>query len=80
MGYEDRLLIDGELVGAEGGRTFETLNPATGQVICEPADASVADAERAIGAARRAFDDTDWASNRDLRLRGLRQLHEALVA
>ena len=32
MGYEDRLLIDGELVAAEGGRTFATLNPATGAV------------------------------------------------
>ena len=80
MGYEDRLLIDGELVAAEGGRTFATLNPATGQVIAEPADASVADAERAIAAARRAFDETDWATNRDLRLRCLRQLHEALIA
>jgi len=79
MGYEDRLLIDGELVAAEGGRTFATLNPATGQVLCKLADATVGDADRAIAAARRAFDGTDWATNRDLRLRCLRQLHEALV-
>ena len=38
MGYEDRLLIDGELVAAEGGRTFETLNPATGEVLTTVAD------------------------------------------
>ncbi len=79
MGYEDRLLIDGELVAAEGGRTFATLNPATGAVICELADATVGDADRAVAAARRAFDETDWATDRDLRLRGLRQLHQALI-
>ena len=79
MGYEDRLLIDGELVAAEGGRTFATLNPATGAVICELADATVGDAGRAVAAARRAFDETDWATDRDLRLRSLRQLHQALI-
>ncbi len=79
MGYEDRLLIDGELVAAEGGRTFATLNPATGAVICELADATVGDADRAVAAARRAFDETDWATDRDLRLRSLRQLHQALI-
>ena len=79
MGYEDRLLIDGELVAAEGGRTFATLNPATGAVLCEVADASVGDADRAIAAARRAFDETDWAADRELRLGCLRQLHQALV-
>ncbi|MCB1016528.1 MAG: aldehyde dehydrogenase family protein [Acidimicrobiales bacterium] len=79
MGYEDRLLIDGELVAAEGGRTFETLNPATGEVLTTVADATTGDADRAVAAARRAFDETDWATNRERRVRGLRQLHEALI-
>ena len=35
--------------------------------------------ERAVGAARRAFDETDWASNPELRKRCLRQLQEALA-
>src|SRR4029077_15518347 len=39
----------------------------------------VADAERAVAAARRAFDETDWSTNVELRLRGLRQLHEGLL-
>src|SRR5687768_10021396 len=78
MWHEERLLIDGELVEAEGGRKYETINPATGDVLGEVADASVADAQRAIAAARRAFDETSWSTDRDLRARCLHQIHEAL--
>ena len=77
--HEENLLIDGELVPAEGGRTFETLNPATGQVLGVAADASLADTDRAIQAARTAFDTTDWSTDHELRQRCLHQLHEALV-
>ena len=57
--FERRMLIDGELVdGSEG--TFGVLNPATEETLGEVADASTADMQRAIGAARRAFDETDW--------------------
>ena len=79
MWHEERLLIDGELVAAEGGRTFETVDPSTGEVLGTAADASLADADRAMDAARRAFDTSSWATDVGLRLRGLRQLHEALV-
>ena len=43
-------------------------------------DATVADAEAAIAAARTAFDTTDWSTNTELRVRCLEQLHAALVA
>ena len=76
--HEDRLLIDGELVPAENGATYETISPATEEVLGAAADASVADAERAISAARRAFDTTTWSRDRELRVRCLRQLHQAL--
>ena len=79
MWHEERLLIDGKLVDAAKTATYETLNPATGAVLGVAADASPADAEHAIGAARRAFDTTDWSRDRELRVRGLRQLHAALV-
>ena len=59
--HEDRLLIDGELVPAEGGATYASINPATGEEVASAADASLADTERAIAAARRAFDESDWA-------------------
>ena len=75
---EVRMLIDGELVEAASGERFENVNPATEEVLGEVADASAEDMQRAIGAARRAFDDTDWSTNRALRKRCLEQLQDAL--
>jgi acyl-CoA reductase-like NAD-dependent aldehyde dehydrogenase len=77
--FETRMLIDGKLVAGEAG-TFPNRNPATEEVLGEVADASKADMRRAIDAARRAFDETGWATDRALRKRCLEQLHEALVA
>ncbi len=77
--YENaRLLIDGQLVAASGGRTFENINPATEEVIGLVPDASVEDADRAIAAARRAFDESQWANDHALRARCLRQLRDGL--
>ncbi|MEH0421295.1 aldehyde dehydrogenase family protein [Streptomyces sp. B21-083] len=69
-------LIDGKLVSADS--TFPSHNPATGELLGRAPDATKADAEAAISAARRAFDTSGWATDRDLRLRCLRQLHTAL--
>src|SRR5580658_2813329 len=77
---EIRMLIDGELVEAASGQRFENVNPATEEVLGEVADAAAADMQHAIAAARRSFDETDWASNRALRKRCLEQLQEALEA
>jgi aldehyde dehydrogenase (NAD+) len=74
----DRMLIDGELVPAGTGRTFDNVNPATEEVIGSVPDADATDVERAIGAARRAFDTTDWSTNVELRRRCLVQLRDAL--
>jgi aldehyde dehydrogenase (NAD+) len=75
---EHRMLIDGKLTEAGTGETFENVDPATEEVIGQVADASPEDMERAIDAARRAFDETDWATNPDFRKRCLRQLRDAL--
>ena len=77
--HEDRLLIDGELVAAEGGRAYDTISPSTEEVLGTAADATLVDTQRAITAARRAFDTTDWSRDTALRQRCLRQLHQALV-
>jgi betaine-aldehyde dehydrogenase len=53
----ENLLIDGERVPAAEGATFETVNPATGAVFREVAQAGPGDADRAVRAAARAFDD-----------------------
>ncbi len=50
------LLIDGQKVPSVSGRTFETLNPATEQVIATIAAGDEADVDRAVAAARRAFE------------------------
>ncbi|MCK5751371.1 MAG: aldehyde dehydrogenase family protein, partial [Mycobacterium sp.] len=68
-----RLLIGGQLLEAE--HTFASLNPATGDVLGYAPDASVADAEAAITAARHAFDEGTWATDTALRIRCLEQLH-----
>lgn len=75
---ERRLLIDGQLVDSSAGATFENVNPATEQVLGVVADGTVADMERAVAAARRAFDTTAWATDRELRRRCLLQLQAAL--
>jgi aldehyde dehydrogenase (NAD+) len=75
---EQRMLIDGELVFADSGRTFDNMNPATEEVLGQVADGSAAEIHRAIDAARRALDETDWSTDFDLRRRCLRQLQEAL--
>jgi acyl-CoA reductase-like NAD-dependent aldehyde dehydrogenase len=72
-----RMLIDGQLVDA--AQTFATLNPATGEVLGYAPDASTADAEAAVAAARRAFDTSGWATDVALRIRCLEQFHQALV-
>ena len=74
---QSQLLVDGKLVAARGG-VFNTVNPATEEVLGVAANATAADMGDAIGAARRAFDETDWSTNTELRVRCLRQLREAL--
>ncbi|HXQ91140.1 MAG TPA: aldehyde dehydrogenase family protein, partial [Acidimicrobiales bacterium] len=76
---EERMLIDGALVPSSTGAVFETLNPATEEVLGVAADASGEDAERALSAARRAFDESSWSTDLALRVRCLRQLQAAML-
>jgi aldehyde dehydrogenase (NAD+) len=77
---ETRNLIDGKLVGAKSGATFENVNPATEEVIGVCADGTKDDMSAAIAAARRAFDETDWSTNHAFRKKCLTQLSDALQA
>lgn len=52
----EKLLIDGRRVAALSGRSFETLNPATGEVITKVAEAGVEDVDTAVRSARAAFE------------------------
>lgn len=77
---ESRMLIDGELVAATAGAEFDNVSPATGFVLGRTAAAETEDMDRAIAAARRAFDESDWSTNRTLRKRCMDQLQSAIEA
>ena len=54
-----RLLIDGQWI--DGAKKFATINPATEEVLAEVVEASATDVDRAISAARKAFEDRNGA-------------------
>nr|WP_156645422.1 aldehyde dehydrogenase family protein [Lentibacillus sp. JNUCC-1] len=54
------MIINGERMESASGETFETYNPATGEVLARVAKANEADAEKAVQAARQAFDHGKW--------------------
>jgi aldehyde dehydrogenase (NAD+) len=56
-----KLSINGEFVDAASGKTFEAIDPGTEAPIATVAQAGKADAEKAITAARKAFDRGDWS-------------------
>ena len=58
---ETRAYIDDRFVDAASGETFETINPATGEVLARVASCDQADAELAVAHARRAFDGGEWS-------------------
>jgi acyl-CoA reductase-like NAD-dependent aldehyde dehydrogenase len=75
---DERMLIDGELQFTGSGATFDVIHPASEEVAGRATDGTVADMERAVGAARRAFDAGDWSRDLEFRYHCLTQLHEAL--
>ncbi len=57
---QHRMLIDGRFVLAASGKTFPVYNPATGEVVAQVPEAEAEDVDRAVIAARRAFDEGPW--------------------
>lgn len=66
---QTQLFIGGQWRPAQSGKTFETINPATEEVIADVAEADAADVELAVLAARKAFDEGPWP-RMDARKRG----------
>src|ERR1039457_6778041 len=56
----NKLLINNEWTAAASGRTFATINPSTGEEICQVAEADQEDVDRAVKAARQAFEGGPW--------------------
>src|ERR1051325_4482448 len=57
---QTKMLIDGKWINSTSGRTFETINPATGDVIANVAEGEAPDVDKAVKAARKAFDKGPW--------------------
>ncbi|XP_010914166.1 aldehyde dehydrogenase family 2 member B7, mitochondrial [Elaeis guineensis] len=58
--HHTQLLINGQFVDAASGKTFPTLDPRTGEMIAHVAEGDVEDVNRAVAAARKAFDEGPW--------------------
>src|SRR5258708_2621728 len=75
-----QLFINGKWQDSASGKTFQTLNPATGEAICQVAEADKADVDLAVKAARKAFEEGPWpkmnASDRGRLLNRLADLVE----
>ncbi|HEX3875344.1 MAG TPA: aldehyde dehydrogenase family protein [Bryobacteraceae bacterium] len=75
-----KLLINNRWVASQSGKTFPTINPATGEEICQVAEADAADVNIAVAAARAAFEKGPWrkmqASDRGRLLNKLADLME----
>jgi aldehyde dehydrogenase (NAD+) len=54
------MLIGGKWVDSQSGKTFPTVNPATGETICQVAEGDKADIDQAVKAARKAFESGPW--------------------
>ncbi|HLQ28838.1 MAG TPA: gamma-aminobutyraldehyde dehydrogenase [Ktedonobacteraceae bacterium] len=58
---EYKLLINGELVNSSSGKTVDDIGPASGQSIAQVPESSLEDVNRAVAAAREAYDDGRWS-------------------
>jgi aldehyde dehydrogenase (NAD+) len=58
---QTKLLIGNKWVDSESGKRFDTINPATGEVICSVAEADAADVDKAVRSARKAFEEGEWS-------------------
>jgi phenylacetaldehyde dehydrogenase len=56
-----KMLIDGHLVDASAGKSFPVYNPANGEIICHVPEGDYIDVDKAVHAARRAFDSGPWS-------------------
>lgn len=61
LSFRSQAFIDGRFADAASGKTFASVNPATGEVLAQVAECDEADVNRAVAAGRRAFEDGRWS-------------------
>jgi gamma-glutamyl-gamma-aminobutyraldehyde dehydrogenase len=62
LSFRGQAFIDGKFVDAASGKTFDSINPATGAVLTQVAECDEEDINRAVAAARTAFEDGRWSN------------------
>ena len=78
--FRSQLFINGEYVSAASGKTFPVLNPANNETLTELAEADVEDVNRAVDAARKAFDNGPWPKMKTAeRAKMIRRFAELMV-
>ncbi|MCW2517199.1 MAG: aldA [Mycobacterium sp.] len=78
VSLEGRLFIGGEFQESSSGRRYDVINPADESVIASAADGNAEDVTRAVDAAVKAIDTTDWTTNHGFRRKALQQFQDAL--
>ncbi|NVO58478.1 aldehyde dehydrogenase [Rhodobacteraceae bacterium B1Z28] len=61
LSFRNQAFIDGKFVDAASGKTFDCINPATGEVLAQVAECDEEDVNRAVAAGRAAFEDGRWS-------------------
>ena len=69
IGAPRQMFINGQFVNAASGRTFDTPNPATGETLARVAEGDAEDINRAVTAARKAFEEGPWSRMTPVRAR-----------
>lgn len=59
--FPTQLFINGEFVNSDGGKSLNIINPTDESVICKVQSATVSDVDRAVNAAKKAFEEGEWA-------------------
>ena len=79
LSFRNRAFIDGRYVDAAGGKSFDCVNPANGKVLTRVAACESEDVERAVRAARAAFDDGRWRGQSPARRKRVLQTFAELI-
>ncbi len=61
LSFRGQAFINGKFVDAQSGKTFDSINPATGEVLAQVAECDEADVNAAVAAGRAAFEDGRWS-------------------
>ncbi|KIC15447.1 aldehyde dehydrogenase [Leisingera sp. ANG-DT] len=61
LSFRSQAFIDGKFTDAVSGKTFASVNPATGEVLAQVAECDAEDVDRAVAVGRRAFEDGRWS-------------------